>query len=258
MLDIILMIADPSKNQIDEPESSAAPAVPPPAATALAAQVENGQGTPTHTGDVAGSPRWQALDAAGFNPMNLAAGHVEFDLKTDSWAQLSLPAIDRQMAGLFAQIQRPIAVNASLRRVFPFACFTLTASGRAAEELFCEAWEKKGRVPQNILFPSTLYHQIDKGFSPREIPAAGILDLQSSAPFKGDIDLSALKAELEAHAADIGYVCIELTDNAGGGGAVSLGHLKQVRTLLDSHRDRHRAALVLDATRVIENALVVI
>lgn len=266
VLDIILMIADPSRNQIDEPEASVAPATMPTAAPAPAAQ--SLQATPTHASpaqvavaqavDVAASPRWQALDAAGFNPMNLAAAQVDFDLKTDSWAQLSLPAIDRQMTSLFAQIQRPVDVNASLRRVFPFACFTLTASGRAAEDLFCQAWEKKGRVPQNILFPSTLYHQIDKGFSPKELPSAAILDLQSNAPFKGDIDLAALQAELDAHGADIGYVCIELTDNAAGGGAVSLNHLKQVRALLDSYRSLHPVHLVLDATRVVENALVVI
>jgi polyketide synthase PksN len=252
VLDIILMIADPSKNQIDEPEPSpasvAAPRVVPVATPAPVADAI----------EVVASPRWQSLDAAGFNPMNLTAAQVDFDLKTDSWAQLSLPAIDKQMASLFAQIQRPVDVNASLRRVFPFAFFTLTASGRAAEELFCQAWEKKGRVPQTILFPSTLYHQIDKGFSPREMPAPAILDLQSNAPFKGDIDLAALQAELDAHGAEIGYVCIELTDNAAGGGAVSLNHLKQLRALLDRHRDRHPVHLVLDATRVVENALVVI
>ncbi|MGN6152105.1 MAG: SDR family NAD(P)-dependent oxidoreductase [Lysobacteraceae bacterium] len=249
VLDIILMIADPSKNQIDEPDAAAPPAAVPAPAT---------QPVATQPVDVAASPRWQALEAAGFNPMNLAAGQVEFDLKTDSWAQLSLPAIDRQMANLFAHIQSPVDVNASLRRVFPFACFTLTASGRSAEELFCQAWDRKGIVPQNVLFPSTLYHQIDKGFSPKEMPAATVLDLQSDAPFKGDIDLAALQAELDAHAADIGYVCIELPDNAAGGGAVSLGHLRQVRALLDRHRDRHPVRLVLDATRVVENALVVI
>ena len=255
VLDIILMIADPSKNQIDEP---AADVVTPAAGAPATQAVATAPGVAAQTVELAASPRWQALDAAGFNPMNLAAGQVEFDLKTDSWAQLSLPAIDKQMASLFAQIQRPVDVNASLRRVFPFSFFTLTGSGRAAEELFCQAWDKKGRVPQNVLFPSTLYHQIDKGFSPKEMPSAAALDLQSDAPFKGDIDLAALQAELDAHAADIGYVCIELTDNAAGGGAVSLGHLKQVRALLDRYRDRHPVRLVLDATRVVENALVVI
>lgn len=252
VLDIILMIADPSTNQIDEPVDL------PPADAVPVAAVQAPPAAPAPTVAIADSPRWRALEAAGFNPMNLAAGQVDFDLKTDSWAQLTLPAIDKQMASLFAQIQRPVDVNASLRRVFPFAHFTLTASGRAAEDLFCQAWDKKGRVPQNILFPSTIYHQIDKGFSPREMPDAKIFDLQSDAPFRGNIDLSALKAEIDAHGADIGYVCIELTDNAAGGGAVSLAHLKDVKALLDKYRDTHGIRLVLDATRIIENALVVI
>ena len=251
VLDIILMIADPSTADIDEPPANAASAV---FASASAVMTSPAPATTTRTGEIASSPRWQALEAAGFNPQNLHAGQVDFDLKTDSWAQLQLPAIDRQMASLFAQIQRPIDVNASLRRVFPFTHFTLTESGRAAEDLFCQAWEKKGRVPQNILFPSTIFHQIDKGFSPLEIPVAAVFDLQSDQPFKGDIDLPALQAEIEAHAAQIGYVCIELTDNAGGGGAVSLSHLKQVKALLQ----KHRIPLVLDATRVLENALVIL
>ena len=259
VLDIILMIADPSTADSDEPaanDASAAPASAP--ATAIAVTSHAPTATTSmataQTADIASTPRWQALEAAGFNPQNLAAAQIDFDLKTDSWAQLQLPAIDRQMATLFAQIQRPIDVNASLRRVFPFAHFTLTESGRAAEDLFCQAWEKKGRVPQNILFPSTIYHQIDKGFSPLELPVAKVFDLQSDEPFKGDIDLPALQTEIEAHAAQIGYVCIELTDNAGGGGAVSLAHLRQVKALLQ----KHGVPLVLDATRVLENALVVL
>ncbi|MGO4775531.1 beta-eliminating lyase-related protein, partial [Lysobacter sp. 2RAB21] len=108
-------------------------------------------------------------------------------------------------------------------------------------------------MPQNILFPSTIFHQIDNGFSPVEIPVADVFDLQSDAAFKGGVDLSALRAQIDAHAADIAYVCIELSDNAAGGGAVSLAHLREVKALLQTQR----IPLVLDATRVLENALTV-
>ncbi len=249
VLDIILMIADPSTTDVDE--TIDAEAVPVAAAAGQGVQ-QVASGLPASTAAAAG-PRWQALEAAGFNPQNLPAELVEFDLKTDSWAQLQLSAIDRQMTALFAQIQRPIDVDASLRAVFPFSHFTLTESGRAAEDLFCQAWEKKGRVPQNILFPSTIFHQIDKGFSPREMPSKAAFDLPSDEPYTGNIDLSALQAEIDGHGADIAYVCIELTDNAAGGGCVSLPHLKQVRALLE----RQGISLVLDATRVVENALVI-
>ncbi|MBD8525904.1 SDR family NAD(P)-dependent oxidoreductase [Pseudomarimonas arenosa] len=259
VLDIILMIADPSimDDELSTDDGALAPAS---AAAANAAPTSPGLPAPastvatTVTFDIASNPRWKALEAAGFNPLNIPAEQVDFDLKTDSWAQLQLTAIDKQMALLFAQIQRPIDVNAGLRRVFPFKHFTLAESGRAAEALFCQVWEKKGRVPQNILFPSTIFHQIDNGFSPVELPVADVFDLQSDAPFKGNIDLSALRAEIAAHAADIGYVCIELADNAAGGGAVSLAHLREVKALLQAQR----IPLVLDATRVLENALKVI
>jgi len=255
VLDIILMIADPSTADVDEPSASEAAPAPAVAAQASAMAASS---TPapaaTVAVDIASSPRWKALEAAGFNPQNIPAAQVEFDLKTDSWAQLSLPAIDKQRAALFAQIQRPIDVNAGLRRVFPFKHFTLAESGRAAEALFCQAWETKGRVPQNILFPTTIFHQIDNGFFPSEIPCVEALDLQSDAPFKGNLDLSALQAEIAGHGPQIAFVCIELTDNATGGGAVSLSHLKQVKALLQAHQ----VPLVLDATRVLENALAVI
>lgn len=255
VLDIILMIADPSNADSDELSIDDASLAPASAAEAGAAPASPAStAAATLTVDIASSPRWKALEAAGFNPQNIPAAQVDFDLKTDSWAQLRLTAIDKQMATLFAQIQRPIDVNAGLRRVFPFKHFTLAESGRAAEALFCQAWEKKGRVPQNILFPSTIFHQIDNGFSPVEMPVADIFDLQSDAPFRGNIDLPALRAEIDAHGADIGYVCIELTDNAAGGGAVSLAHLREVKALLQTQR----IPLVLDATRVLENALMVI
>ncbi|WP_158549190.1 SDR family NAD(P)-dependent oxidoreductase [Lysobacter silvisoli] len=252
VLDIILMIADPAISDGDEPPVDEV--VPAPACATEANAAPASTAATTATGDIASSPRWKALEAAGFNPLNIPAAQVDFDLKTDSWAQLRLTAIDKQMATLFAQIQRPIDVNAGLRRVFPFKHFTLAESGRAAEALFCQAWETRGRVPQNILFPSTIFNQIDNGYSPVEMPVAHAFDLQSDAPFKGDLDLSALRAEIASQGAEIAYVCIELTDNATGGGAVSLPHLKQVKTLLQEHR----LPLVLDATRVLENALTVI
>lgn len=259
VLDIILMIADPKASQADD--TGADDTQTSAASTTLVVAPDNSPAPPAiaPTSASAGpvmdlGPRWQALADAGFNPLNLTVDHVDFDLKTDSWAQLRMPAIDKQMANLIAQIQKPVDIQASLRQVFPFARFTLTESGRAAEDLFCRAWEHKGRVPQNLLFPSTILHQIDKGFTPREMPVATVFDLNADDPHKGNLDLQALQAEIAAHRADIGYVCIELADNAAGGGAVSLPHLKQVKSLLGEHR----IPLVLDATRVLENAIFIL
>lgn len=244
VLDIILMIADPSANQGEDLPD----VVPPQAAAAPVAAAATGASAPAAAGH---GPRWEALAAAGYNPMNLDAAQVDFDLKTDSWAQLRMPAIDKRMAHLIAQIQQPVDLSRSLRGVFPFKHFTITESGRTAEDLFCRAWQQKGVVPQNLLFPSTILHQIDKGFTPRELPDAAVFRLDGDDALRGQVDLQALQRELDAQPGRIGYVCIELADNAAGGGMVSVPHLREVRALLEPRG----VALVLDATRVLENAL---
>lgn len=244
VLDIILMIAEPSATQdVEEIEEVDTPT-----------QLTTAGDRSTATLDpefASGGPRWDALVASGFNPLNLAAPQVEFDFRTDSWAQLEMPVIDKRMAGLIARIHAPVDLQSSLRKLFPFSHFTLAASGRDAEDLFCRAWSTKGRVPQNLLFPSTILHQIDKGFSPVELPVATVFDLGGDDAWRGHLDLQALQAELDTHRGNIGYVCIELADNAAGGGMVSPAHLEQVKALLAPYG----VALVLDATRVLENAL---
>src|SRR3989442_14061352 len=101
--DILHMIAVPTASKADDTgaadtrtsASSTTPVVAhdgSPAAPAMAPTI-----APAGTAQGLG-PRWQALADAGFNPLNLSADHVDFDLKTESWAQLRLPAIDQHMA----------------------------------------------------------------------------------------------------------------------------------------------------------------
>ena len=255
VIDIIMMIADPNVTQVDdEPVGGAVFDKAETISAPIQAVTNPTSALASTVSIIVGNPRSQTLAEAGFNPQNIAVDHLSFDLKTDSWAQLRMPAIDKQMSSLFAQLQQPIDVNGNLRQVFPFNFFTLTESCRAAEDIFCQAWEKKGRVPQNLLFPSTIFHQIDKGFFPQEMPTDAVFDLHTEEPYKGNLNISALKAEIEQHASQIAYVCIELANNAAGGGAVSLPHLKEVKALLA----KNDIPLVLDATRVLENALAII
>ncbi|MBX3711508.1 MAG: SDR family NAD(P)-dependent oxidoreductase [Lysobacter sp.] len=246
IVDIIMMIADPDRQTPDtehhHPKRDAT--VAPVPVDAVAAVPVEGQGGPVAT------PRLQALEAAGFNPMNLAASEVDHDLKTDSWAQLDSPSIAALMAQLRAQLQRPVDVAEALADVFPFAHVALADSGRSAEHVLCKAWPRRGRVLQNLLFPTCLYHQLDKGFEPVEIPHPALFSAQD-APDRAGLDLDALRAALAADAAGIACVCIELADNAAGGLPVSPAHLREVRTLIEPHR----IPLVVDATRVVENAL---
>ena len=265
VIDLIMMIADPAKAQTSEadnhnagaaqaatavaavpvaPVLAASPVAPVPAAGAAIAAAPAVQ-LP------AGEARAPALVEGGFNPHNIADDKIEFDLKTDSWAQLgAAPFITRQMAHLSAQLQQPVNVNDSLASLFPFQHFVLTDAGRSADHLFCKAWEKKGIVPQNLLFPTCIYHQIENGFTPHELPHPSVFQSDGDGAARSGIDLDALRALVSRRAADIAYVCIEVSDNASGGQPVTVEHLAQVREILAPHA----IALVIDATRILENA----
>ena len=242
VIDIIMMIADPARAQTsDEANHNVAEArVPMPAPVAAGEALLA----------IDGEPRSRALAEAGFNPLNLPSTQVDHDLKTDSWAQLEGAFVERRMKHLRAQLQQPARLDESLRAIFPFRHVVLTESGRASDRVLCKAWPRRGIVLQNLLFPTCIYHQIDNGFTPVEIPGESLFATASDAPYKGDLSIEALRAQLAARAAEIAYVCIEVADNAAGGQPVSLHHLKEVRALLAPHA----IPLVIDSTRVLENA----
>ncbi|MBL6449573.1 SDR family NAD(P)-dependent oxidoreductase [Fulvivirga sp. 29W222] len=264
--DIIMMIADPMKMQtsdeenhtygpsqrpaaIQEVKTEPTPKVAEPSATTKATQSEAKPGMM-----IAGVERSAKLADYGFNPLNIPDKQVEFDLKTDSWAQLELPAIQNQLSYLYTQLQQPISIEETLKSVFPFSHFALTTAGRTAEHAFCKAWEKKGVVLQNILFPTTIFHQIENGFTPKELPHSEVFNLNSEALYKGNLNWDALKKQVEEDPKSIAFVLIETDDNAAGGAPVSIDHIKQVKALLSEHA----IPLVFDSTRIVENALFII
>ncbi|MBZ5509053.1 MAG: SDR family NAD(P)-dependent oxidoreductase, partial [Acidobacteriia bacterium] len=254
VIDIIMMIADPVKNQTSEEENhNAAKAfpqvagLPEPMKRVPSAQFSS---VSPERMVIEGNERSRILADFGFNPLNMPHEHVEFDLKTDSWAQLQMPSIDAQMSGLHAQLQQPANVDESLRLVFPFSYFVLTASGQAAENIFFRAWPKKGVALQNLLFPSTIFHQIDKDFTSKELPHRAVFDLNSHDQYKANLDWEALQAQVAQDPGAIALVCVEVGNNAAGGSPVSMQHLRDVKVLLA----RHSIPLVIDGTRVVENA----
>lgn len=197
-----------------------------------------------------GLARSFVLARHGFNPLNVPREHVDIDLKTDSWAQLATAAIDHQLRHLHAQLHTPADLERALADIFPFSHFVLTSSGRAAERVLYRSWGANGTVPQNLLFPTTIFHQIDNGFAPLELPSPQVFELASSELYKGRIDLEALRRLLETDAARVALACVELANNAAGGYPLPVAHLRELKALLGAHG----IPLVLDATRVLDNA----
>ncbi|MES2352716.1 MAG: SDR family NAD(P)-dependent oxidoreductase, partial [Pseudomonadota bacterium] len=194
--------------------------------------------------------RRAALAKVGFNPNNLAPEQVPFDLKTDSWAQLHHPVIASQISHLRSQLQMPADLDEGLKAIFPFEQFVLASSGRNAEEIFYKAQQRKGLTLQNVLFPTGLFHQIDNGFDPVELPCAAALQASSDDLFQGDLAWEALTQRVAADPQAVAMVVIELSNNAAGGLPVSMRLLRRLKPLLAEHA----IPLVLDGTRVLENA----
>lgn len=258
VIDIIMMIADPERQQSDDSEhhTLGKKATKPVGKAKAKAQTVASSEPVATVSKVAtdavmtvDAPRVELLQNAGFNPLNVALSDIAFEGKTDSWAQLKLPAIERQMKQLHSQIQTPRSAESLLESIFGFSHFVLADSGRHAEHLFYSAIGKKGVVLSNLMFPTAIFHQIDNGFTPQEIPTKTLFDSQNTEPFKGNLDLEQLKAQLGGAS----MVCIELINNAGAGAPVSLSHLKQVKALTT----QNKVPLVLDVTRIIENALLI-
>lgn len=245
VIDIIMMIAEPDKAQVAVEEHG-------PVATGPAT-AEAGPAAGERT-VIEGSRTSRLLARFGFDPLNVPADQVEIDLKTDSWAQLELPAIDAQMRELHEQLPVPVSVDAAVRAVFPFAHFVLTASGQAAERALFRAWPKPGIVVQNLLFPSTIFHSIDNGFTNEELPHPAVFAPDSTEPCKGNLSWEDLRAQVARQARAIAFACVDVCNNAAGGQAVSLGHLREVKALLAEHQ----IPLVIDATRILENAQLLI
>ncbi|SCE73393.1 SDR family NAD(P)-dependent oxidoreductase [Micromonospora tulbaghiae] len=258
---IILLIANPTTAAAADgqpagpapaPEAPTAPA-PAPVSSAprtAAADAAVPQALPT---DAAGRER--VLAAHNWNVLRLPHHLVEFDLLTDSWAELAADFVERGTAALTTGAADGADPVERLRRTLQFDHVTITPSGRAAEARLLGCWPTADRVVVcNALFPSWTYNQIDHGMSPAVVRTAAASGAPGDTVFRGDIDLADLRRVLAGNAGRVAFVCVELSTNAGGGWPVSLANLKQVREAADAHG----VPLILDAARVVENAAFIV
>ncbi|WNO11567.1 thioester reductase domain-containing protein [Teredinibacter sp. KSP-S5-2] len=261
LIDIIMMIANPDNSQSPENENF----TPLDTISVHASGNVNDNAQPKSSVEnnlpivdenafvIDGSSRSLDLADFGFNPLNIPASKVEFDLKTDSWAQLSEPYIDQYINSLYSKLQSPIDVVGAVKAIFPFEYVALLPSGREAERVFFKANQNKGTVLQNLLFPTTIFNQIDNGFTPGEVPSPEVFNLNSDKLFKGGLDLAEIESLLSGSSA-ITLTVIELNNNAAGGYGVDVSQLAALKKLVSSYG----IPLVMDATRIIDNALLLV
>jgi tyrosine phenol-lyase len=199
--------------------------------------------------------REEALKAAGFNTFLLRSEDVYIDLLTDSGTGAMS---DRQWAGMmlgdeaYAGSRNFYNLEEAIRKYYGYKYVVPTHQGRGAEHLISQAAIKPGQyVPGNMYFTTTRLHQELAGGVFVDVSIDDAHDPQNLHPFKGDVDLDKLEALIKREGADkIAYVSLAGTVNMAGGQPASLANVKALRLLAD----RYGIKVLLDATRMVENA----
>ena len=202
--------------------------------------------------------RRAALAEAGYNTFLLRSDDVFIDLLTDSGTsalsqeqRAAMELGDESYAGSrsFFRLERAVRDLYGYRHVIP------AHQGRGAEHLLSRLLVRPGqRVPSNLYFTTSRAHVELLDGVWVDVACAEATDPSSHFPFKGDIDLETLEAELRKHGRDgISFVRQEACVNMAGGQPFSIANLRAVRELTLAHG----VPLFLDATRISENAVFV-
>lgn len=191
----------------------------------------------------------------GYNVFLLHAADVLIDLLTDSgtgamsteqWAAIMRG--DESYAGSPSFYRFEKAVQDLMG--FPFVI--PTHQGRAAERILFSIMCKSGDVvPNNTHFDTTRANVEFRGAQALDLPCNESRDLASAYPFKGNMDVAALRRTFQEIGRDrIPLVMLTVTNNSGGGQPVSMQNVREVSAVC---REYNRP-LYLDACRIAENA----
>lgn len=198
--------------------------------------------------------RRRYIKEAHYNLFSLAANHVTFDFLTDSgtsamsarqWSDMFLG--DESYAGStsFQRFQKVIGDLTLKNYVIP------THQGRSAEALLCQAMLRPGqRVLGNTQFDTTRANIESAEGHSVDLPSLESANSQSEFPFKGNVDLNALRAALHQRSDDVAFFVMTITNNSIGGQPVSYENIRLTRQILKEYG----IPFFIDAARFAENA----
>ena len=198
--------------------------------------------------------RLQIIGQAGNNTFLLKNADVFLDMLTDSGVNAMS---NDQLAAMF-QADDSYAGSATfyrlekaLRHIFATEFFLPAHQGRVCEHVLSKTFVKKGQVvPMNYHFTTSKAHITELGGSILEIPVKEAFDMASTCPFKGNMDIDALKKIIAERGKDgIAYVRMEAGTNLIGGQPFSLQNLQEVPAICRAHG----IPLILDTSLLADN-----
>jgi len=199
--------------------------------------------------------RKEILEQAFYNPFLIHSTDVIIDLLTDSgtsamssnqWAGIMQG--DESYAGSpsFFRFEETVQKITGMPLVIP------THQGRAAEKILFSILGGPGKYfVSNTLFDTTRANIEYSGATGVDLLCEEGKHPSIPAPFKGNMDVPALKKFIEEKgASNIPLVMITVTNNSGGGQPVSMQNIKDVKAICSAYN----IPLYIDACRFAENS----
>lgn len=198
--------------------------------------------------------RGQALRDAGYNLFALHSDDVLIDLLTDSgtgamsseqWAGMMRGNESYAGSPSFYRFEATLRSITGLKHILP------THQGRPAERILAGITLKPGDVVlSNTLFDTTRANVEAAGATGLDLPIPEGREPATLHPFKGNMDVDALKTELERLAGRVPLVILTITNNSGGGQPLSMANIRAVSQVCREHG----VPLFADCARYAENA----
>ena len=199
--------------------------------------------------------REQKIKDAKYNLFNLRAEDVYIDLLTDSgtnamsqnqWAGIMLG--DESYAGGASYFK----LLDACQDIFNYGFFQPVHQGRAAEKVLFSLLLEPGKYAiSNMFFDTTRAHVELAGARAIDCVVAEAKDPAKRIPFKGNMDIAALEAQIKTLGADkVGLVVMTITNNSAGGQPVSMQNIKETAGLCRKYNIPYN----IDAARFAENA----
>ena len=199
--------------------------------------------------------RERLIEKAHYNLFLLHAEDVIIDLLTDSGTSaMSSEAWAAMMRGdeSYAGARSWYRFRDTVKDIFGFEQVVPTHQGRAAERILFSVMVQPGSiVPNNTHFDTTRANIEFCGGKAVDLPCTEAADLESDAPFKGNMDIAALrKLVAEEGPENIPLIMVTITNNSGGGQPVSMANIREIS------RIAREAGIpfYVDACRFAENA----